>query len=217
MHSAAFLLLPIRVAEPRTLCKQQTNTRSAWAQQLLPTLYLPGRCPAAPTALQPPADQRLDFPCRIRDLSPADAETKSSSKSSDRGKGRAAAHPIRLTSTPSADCRPAARGTRSGGRRGSSLAAMDEAALYGFDVRGYTVLPSLLDVGQLAELNAEVPALCALCPHPPPRHGWKGGPCTLGGAPVPSRRPGTARRWTGGSRWRWRRPTPPSSGATATP
>ena len=37
---------------------------------------------------------------------------------------------------------------------------MDEAALYGFDVRGYTVLPSLLDVGQLAELNAEVRALC---------------------------------------------------------
>ena len=30
---------------------------------------------------------RFDFSCRIRDLSPADAETKSSSKSSDRGKG----------------------------------------------------------------------------------------------------------------------------------
>ena len=33
---------------------------------------------------------------------------------------------------------------------------MDDAALYGFDVRGYTVLPGLLDATQLAVLNAEV-------------------------------------------------------------
>ena len=33
---------------------------------------------------------------------------------------------------------------------------MDDAALYGFDVRGYTVLPGLLDAAQLAVLNAEV-------------------------------------------------------------
>ena len=53
---------------------------------------------------------------------------------------------------------------------------MDAAALYAFDVRGYVVLPAVLDAQLLAVLNAEV----TLSQTPAPPRFWLG----VAGAPV---------------------------------
>ena len=55
----------------------------------------------------------------------------------------------------------------------ASVDSMDAAALYAFDVRGYVVLPAVLDAQLLAVLNAEVTLSQTPTPHPEFPWGWR--------------------------------------------